>query len=107
MVNELDFFSGTIYSDGGSTWWGTIQQRTTSIDTNTIYKYLCVGGADSVTPFSASSVRCFSVLTDANTHGDKNYDVYTVVDNVTYHVGHVTIVATNPYGFGSTFDVTY
>ena len=52
IVNNADFFCGHIYSDGGSTWWGTIQQRGGSIDTNNVYRYFSYGGADSVAPFS-------------------------------------------------------
>ncbi len=61
IVNNADFFCGHIYSDGGSTWWGTVQQRGTSIDGNTIYKYLYIGGADSVTPFRGGATLIVSV----------------------------------------------
>lgn len=80
LVNGADFFSGTIYSDGGSTWWGIIQQRSTSINTNTIYKYLYIGGADSVTPFNSGltgtvvGVYQFSLNTsDAANHPVQSY----------------------------------
>ena len=51
IVNNADFFSGHIYSDGGSVYWGTIQQRTDSINNCQLYKYFSYGGADSVIPF--------------------------------------------------------
>ena len=51
VVNNADFFSGHIYSDGGTMYWGTIQQRSNSIDKCQLYKYFCSGGADTVIPF--------------------------------------------------------
>ena len=51
IVNNADFFSGHIYSDGGTMYWGTIQQRTDSIDNCQLYKYFSSGGADTVIPF--------------------------------------------------------
>ena len=51
IVNNADFFSGHIYSDGGSMYWGTIQQRTDSINNCQLYKYFGSRGADSVNPF--------------------------------------------------------
>ena len=56
VVNGMDFFSGHIYSDGGSTWWGTVQQRTNSVENSTLYKYFSSGGADSVLPFKGVKV---------------------------------------------------
>lgn len=53
IVNNADFFSGHIYSDGGSIYWGTIQQRTDSIDNCQLYKYFSSGGADTVIPFKS------------------------------------------------------
>lgn len=44
------WWSGQMFADGGSTWWGFYMNR----DTNTLYKYVYAGGADSVTPFSGS-----------------------------------------------------
>ena len=57
LVNGTDFFSGHIYTDGGSTWWGTVQQRGSSSDTSTMYKYFGTAGADSVTPFSNNKTK--------------------------------------------------
>lgn len=52
IVNNADFFSGHIYSDGDIMYWGTIQQRTDSIDNCQLYKYFSSGGADTVIPFN-------------------------------------------------------
>lgn len=63
-----------------------------------------IGGADTVLPFS-STVRCYTVLENANIYGDKFIKVYIEKNGISTLAGTVTVVKSNPYGF-STWDVT-
>ena len=48
LVNNADFFTGCIYSDGGSSYWGTVLQRGYGIDNCKLYKYFAANNTDSV-----------------------------------------------------------
>lgn len=49
LAANTDWYSGTIYGDGGHSWWGTAQRRGVNAKDSTLYKYVNMGGADSVT----------------------------------------------------------
>ena len=63
LVNSADWFSGFMNSDGGSTWWGIIQQRSNSANNGNVYKYFSTkAGADSVAPFRNGNATVSQVL---------------------------------------------
>lgn len=96
VVNNQDYFSGHIYSDGGSTAWGTIQQRTDSIDTITTYQYFWAnGGADSVRPFNQLSLS----FIDHVAGYPKNTLTYTFSSN--YSTCLVVIVCADNDSYGN------
>lgn len=58
VASNVDWFSGTLSTDTttlspGRTVWGIVQQRTTSAENSTLYKYFAsgTGGAGTVSPF--------------------------------------------------------
>ena len=112
IVNNADFFCGHIYSDGGSTWWGTIQQRGGSISANNVYKYFSYGGADSVAPFSNNApVIAKSLYTFTNFGGNSITIDVSKINSITVKVTGWTGVqssytdgniAAYPYIAGST-----
>lgn len=85
VVNNVDFFSGHIYSDNGDMYWGTIQQRSDSIDNSQIYKYFSSGGADTVSPFSnLDDVICSNLNSNAS-QGSNTYS-HTATDDYTVYI---------------------
>lgn len=58
VASNADWFTGTLSTDStaliaGRTVWGIVQQRTSSVENSTLYKYFAsgTGGAGSVSPF--------------------------------------------------------
>lgn len=78
------WWSGQMFADGGSTWWGYYMNR----DTNTLYKYVYNDrGADSVTPFKqdisliASGFIHNTINNPTNIAIDKGYKAKIIIVN--------------------------
>ncbi|MFR3659013.1 MAG: hypothetical protein ACLTWK_12180 [Eisenbergiella sp.] len=100
IVNSLYFYSGIMYTDGGTTAWGHIQQRNADNDPGSLYSFYFTRGADPVLKKLGSGVVSisnyifnFSVSTSGNGSSSgnqgrsgksefvfdtKNYDVLTI-----------------------------
>ena len=98
LVNGGDWFSGTIYSDGGNSHWGTVHQRAYGIEPSTLYKYVSFGGADSVAPFNSGKIIPITVSGKAGLTDAWTVDLGVKVNSFMWYCTGVTNLSYNCSG---------
>lgn len=94
VASNADWFTGTLSTDStaliaGRTVWGIIQQRTSSVENSTLYKYFAsgTGGAGSVSPFKSYDQGYAQGVTDADNRANANSTNYKTGYNNGYNAG--------------------
>lgn len=94
VASNADWFSGTLSTDlltlaQGRTVWGFVQQRTSSAENSTLYKYFAsgTGGAGSVSPFKSYDQGYAQGVTDADNRANANSTNYKTGYNNGYNAG--------------------
>ena len=94
VASNADWFSGTLSTDStaliaGRTVWGIVQQRTSSVENSTLYKYFAsgTGGAGSVSPFKSYDQGYAQGVTDADNRANANSTNYKTGYNNGYNAG--------------------
>lgn len=94
VASNADWFTGTLSTDStalvaGRTVWGIVQQRTSSAENSTLYKYFAsgTGGAGSVSPFKSYDQGYAQGVTDADNRANANSTNYKTGYNNGYNAG--------------------
>lgn len=94
VASNADWFTGTLSTDStaliaGRTVWGIVQQRTSSVENSTLYKYFAsgTGGAGSVSPFKSYDQGYAQGVTDADNRANANSTNYKTGYNNGYNAG--------------------
>ena len=94
VASNVDWFTGTLSTDStaliaGRTVWGIVQQRTSSVENSTLYKYFAsgTGGAGSVSPFKSYDQGYAQGVTDADNRANANSTNYKTGYNNGYNAG--------------------
>lgn len=94
VASNADWFTGTLSTDStalvaGRTVWGIVQQRTSSAENSTLYKYFAsgTGGAGSVSPFKSYDQGYAQGVTDADNRTNANSTNYKTGYNNGYNAG--------------------
>ena len=94
VASNVDWFSGTLSTDTttlspGRTVWGIVQQRTSSAENSTLYKYFGsgTGGAGTVSPFKSYDQGYAQGVTDADNRANANSTNYKTGYNNGYNAG--------------------
>lgn len=94
VASNADWFTGTLSTDStalvaGRTVWGIVQQRTSSVENSTLYKYFAsgTGGAGSVSPFKSYDQGYAKGVTDADNRANANSTNYKTGYNNGYNAG--------------------
>lgn len=94
VASNADWFTGVLSTDSlvdnaARTVWGIVQQRTTSADNSTLYKYFAsgTGGAGTVSPFKSYDQGYAQGVTDADNRANANSTNYKTGYNNGYNAG--------------------
>lgn len=105
VASNADWFTGTLSTDStalvaGRTVWGIVQQRTSSAENSTLYKYFAsgTGGAGSVSPFKSYDQGYAQGVTDADNRANANSTNYKTGYNNGYNAGKSDGVLTGVSG---------
>ena len=105
VASNADWFTGTLSTDStalvaGRTVWGIVQQRTSSVENSTLYKYFAsgTGGAGSVSPFKSYDQGYAQGVTDADNRANANSTNYKTGYNNGYNAGKSDGVLTGVSG---------
>ena len=100
VASNADWFTGTLSTDStaliaGRTVWGIVQQRTSSVENSTLYKYFAsgTGGAGSVSPFKSYDQGYAQGVTDADNRANANSTNYKTGYNAGKSDGALTGVS--------------